>query len=347
MAEDKITRTDLRKAISQQMSLPEETAIRFLAAIVPSIMEGLKTDGQVRVSGLGTFKLVQIAPRKSVNINTGETIVLDGYNKVTFVPESYIREQINEPFADLEAVRVDENGQPLDPDSTLPGINPRERFDKQADEIKGILAEMAEMGRKKPEKPKAAPAEKPKVETPDKPKQAKEPAKPSKPAQPAKPAKADKPKETPKPKEPGKSKGWVVALVTILVLLLMLVVGYFVLVNKLENWANHLGEQAAEEQFLKAQEEAEILDIEPLQPIDSLAAPVDSTETETMEEDTTYQPTIIAIETVKAGSRLAQIARRYYGDPDKWVVIYEENKEVIKDPNNLRSGTKLRIPKLQ
>ena len=267
MAEDKITRTDLRKAISQQMSLPEETAIRFLAAIVPSIMEGLKTDGQVRVSGLGTFKLVQIAPRKSVNINTGETIVLDGYNKVTFVPESYIREQINEPFADLEAVRVDENGQPLDPDSTLPGINPRERFDKQADEIKGILAEMAEMGHKKPEKPKAAPAEKSKTEPADKPKQPKEPTKP---------AKADKPKETPKPKEPGKSKGWVVALVTILVLLLMLVVGYFVLVNKLENWANHLGEQAAEEQFLKAQEEAEILDIEPLQPIDSLAAPVDS-----------------------------------------------------------------------
>lgn len=326
MAEDKLTRTDLRKAISKQMSLPEETAIRFLAAIVPSIMEGLKTDGQVRINGLGTFKLVKIAPRKSVNINTGENIVLDGYNKVTFVPESYIREQINEPFADLEAVRVDENGQPLDPESTLPGVDPRERFDEQANEIKGILEEMNKLNQREPKKPKEAS----KPETPEVPKE---------------------PKKAPAPDEPGKYHGWIVALVTILILLVMLIVGYFVLVNRLENWANHLGEQSNEAEFLRAQEEAEMLDIEPLLPFDSTATTFDSAvvpeENEVTGEDTTYQPTIIAIETVKDGSRLAQIARRYYGDPDKWVVIYEENKEVIKDPNNLRSGTKLRIPKLQ
>lgn len=342
MAEDKLTRTDLRKAISKQMSLPEETAIRFLAAIVPSIMEGLKTDGQVRINGLGTFKLVKIAPRKSVNINTGENIVLDGYNKVTFVPESYIREQINEPFADLEAVRVDENGQPLDPESTLPGVDPRERFDEQANEIKGILEEMNKLNQREPKKPKEAP----KPETPEVPK---EPKKPAKPAAPKKPK--EEPKKAPAPDEPGKYHGWIVALVTILILLVMLIVSYFVLVNRLENWANHLGEQSNEAEFLRAQEEAEMLDIEPLLPFDSTAPTVDSAvvpeENEVAGEDTTYQPTIIAIETVKDGSRLAQIARRYYGDPDEWVVIYEENKEVIKDPNNLRSGTKLRIPKLQ
>ena len=342
MAEDKLTITELKKTISKQMSLPEEKASSFLAALVPAIMEGLRTDQQVRISGLGTFKLVRIAPRKSVNVNTGESIILDGYNKVTFVPESYIREQINEPFADLEAVRVDENGQPLDPQSTLPGIDPRARFDEQADEIKSILAELdtvAEPKReakkevkepKEPEAPKAeeaAPAQKPK-------KSAKKPT--TKKAEPVAPAESEQ--------QPGRFRGWVVALITVLVLLIMLVAGYFVLVNKLESWANKLGAQQEEEEMLEAEEEAEMLEIEPLLPIDSVAVQADSL---TVQEDTTYEPTILGIETVQAGSRLAQIARRYYGDPNKWTVIYEENKSVIKDPNNLQAGTKLRIPKLK
>ena len=327
MAEEKLTLTDLRKYISKQMSLPEETASRFLAALFPAIIEGLRTDQQVRISGLGTFKLVRIAPRKSVNIHSGETIVLEGYNKVTFVPESYIREQINEPYADLEAVRVDENGQPLDPQSTLPGIDPRVRFGEQADEIKGILAELNKTEKKEPERKQKAQSN------------------PTVPNNQSYPTTQETPSE---PEKPSRFRGWIVALVTILILLAMLVAGYFILVNKLENWANGLGVQHEEEEFLDS--EAEMLEMEPLLPIDSLAAQEDSMpvpkDSVTVREDTTYEPSIIAIETVQAGSRLAQIARRYYGDPDKWTVIYEANKSVIKDPNNLRSGTKLKIPKL-
>lgn len=342
MAEDKLTITELKKTISKQMSLPEEKASSFLAALVPAIMEGLRTDQQVRISGLGTFKLVRIAPRKSVNVNTGESIILDGYNKVTFVPESYIREQINEPFADLEAVRVDENGQPLDPQSTLPGIDPRARFDEQADEIKSILAELdtvaepkkeAKKEVKEPKEPEAPKAEEA-APAPKSKKSAKKSA--EKKVAPVAPAEPEQ--------QPGRFRGWVVALITVLVLLIMLVAGYFVLVNKLESWANKLGAQQEEEEMLEAEEEAEMLEIEPLLPIDSVAVQADSL---TVQEDTTYEPTILGIETVQAGSRLAQIARRYYGDPNKWTVIYEENKSVIKDPNNLQAGTKLRIPKLK
>ena len=342
MAEDKLTITELKKTISKQMSLPEEKASSFLAALVPAIMEGLRTDQQVRISGLGTFKLVRIAPRKSVNVNTGESIILDGYNKVTFVPESYIREQINEPFADLEAVRVDENGQPLDPQSTLPGIDPRARFDEQADEIKSILAELDTVAEPKKEAKKE-------VKEPKEPEAPKaEEAAPAPKSKKSAKKSAEKKVATVAPAEPeqqpGRFRGWVVALITVLVLLIMLVAGYFVLVNKLESWANKLGAQQEEEEMLEAEEEAEMLEIEPLLPIDSVAVQADSL---TVQEDTTYEPTILGIETVQAGSRLAQIARRYYGDPNKWTVIYEENKSVIKDPNNLQAGTKLRIPKLK
>ena len=343
MAETKLTITDLRKIISKQMSLSEETASRFLAALFPAIIDGLKTDQQVRISGLGVFKLVRIAPRKSVNVHSGETIILDGYNKVTFVPESYIREQINEPFADLEAIRVDEDGHPLEPQSTLPGIDPRARFDEQADEIKSILAELNKEEKEAERVPTLQ-------KTDDL--QAVQDVQGSQNAL----NNQNDPNSSESPEAPeaqvstSRFRGWIVALVTILILLAMLVTGYFILVNKLEDWANKLGTQDSEE-LMEPELEAEMLEVEPLLPIDSVTANEDSlvasTDSIAAKPDTTYEPSILGIETVQAGSRLAQIARRYYGDPDKWKVIYEENKNVIKDPNNLKAGTKLRIPRLQ
>ena len=348
MAEEKLTLNELKRIISKQMSFPEETASRFLAALIPAIIDGLRTDQQVRISGLGSFKLVRIAPRKSVNVNTGESILLDGYNKVTFVPESYIREQINEPFADLETIHVDEQGQPLDPQSTLPGIDPMQRFDIQATEIKGILAELDKQNEEQAqekEKQKKEQQKKKEAQTPDKP--ADKPAR--KPRKPAKKMVTPEQQEyhTEYRKKPSRFNGWLVALITMLVLLAMLVACYFVLVNKLENWAGKLGMRADEEELFTPEPEAEVLDIEPLLPIDTMVPDSLAQDTLIAADTLMPEPTLLGIETVKAGSRLAQIARRYYGDPNKWTVIYEENKAEIKDPNNLKAGTRLRIPKLK
>lgn len=384
MADERINITDLRKAISKQMSLPEETASKFLAALFPAILEGLKADKSVRISGLGVFKLVWVEPRKSVNINTGESIMLEGYNKLTFQPESYIREQINEPFAGLEAVRVDENGHPLDPQSTLPGIDPRVRFGEQADEIKGILADLGQ-DTDSTELRNYGVTEKPDVEknpeeqdTPQKPekqdveeKAARESEKVVVPSTKEDEKVASKTKEDKKPAENVKERkplrGWVIAVVTIAVLLVMLVVGYFVLVNKLENWADSLGKKAQAEAVV-AEEEAEMLEMEFLQPMDSAGENVNVNQNQNENpnanvndnqnqnenlnenldegEEEVFQPTLLAIETVRSGSRLAQISRKYYGTPDHWEDIYEANKDVIDDPNHLKSGTKLKIPKL-
>ena len=363
MAEEKLTINELKRIISKQMSFPEETATRFLNALIPAILDGLRTDQQVRISGLGSFKLVRIAPRKSVNVNTGESVMLDGYNKVTFVPESYIREQINEPFADMEIVQVDEKGQPLDPQSTLPGIDPMHRFDIQATEIKNILAELdkqnEEHAAKEEEQKKKEQQKKEEQLKKEVRKEAKKPAdnaadKADKPAK--KPSKKrvkkmvtqeQKEYHTEYRKKPSRFNGWMVALITMLVLLGMLVVGYFVLVNKLENWAGKLGMRADEEELFAPEPETEVLDIEPLLPIDTMVPDSLAQDSLVVVDTIKPEPTLLGIETVKAGSRLAQIARRYYGDPNKWTIIYDENKNEIKDPNNLKAGTRLRIPKLK
>lgn len=338
MTDEKISISDIRKAISKQMSLPEETASRFLAALFPTIIDGLKADKVVRISGLGSFKLVWIEPRKSVNIQTGESILLDGYNKLTFIPESYIREQINEPFAGMEAVRVNENGQPLDPKSTLPGIDPLIRFGEQANEIKGILADLGQDIAEHPE-----PAKQPQPTIPEPPQ-----TKQDKPTQ-----QSELPKQ---PEQPSRFRPWLIALITVLILLAMLVAGYFILVDKLEDWANSLNKPTEEQISIQPEEEVEILDIELLQPIDSLQTDSASSDSLVMVEALEPIPVSVngervydsffAIETVRPGSRLVQIARRYFGNKDMWVFIYEANKDVIKDPANLKAGIRLKIPKL-
>ena len=107
------------------------------------------------------------------------------------------------------------------------------------------------------------------------------------------------------------------------------------------------GRQVDEEELFTPEPETEVLDIEPLLPIDTMVADSLSQDSLVATDTLKTEPTLLGIETVKAGSRLAQIARRYYGDPNKWTIIYEENKEEIKNPNNLKAGTRLRIPKLK
>jgi nucleoid DNA-binding protein len=76
----------------------------FLRELVQVIQEYLEKDGVVKVKGLGTFKLIWNEPRKSVDVSTGNTIVLPGHYKVTFMPDNEVKEKINAPYAHLETV---------------------------------------------------------------------------------------------------------------------------------------------------------------------------------------------------------------------------------------------------
>ncbi len=143
MAEDKLTLASLRKALAQKVGCTEDVAGTFLTHLFPVIVTGLKEDKQVRINGLGTFKLQWNEPRKSVNIRTGESIVIEGYNKVVFTPETSLKEQVNEPFAHLEAIVIDGSAAAdAAPQDTKPAIDPMQKFSEQAEEIKDLLAEL-------------------------------------------------------------------------------------------------------------------------------------------------------------------------------------------------------------
>ena len=98
---EKMTWLELRRAIAVRSGDRQKEVNSFMDELVKQIMEGLRTDKVVRISGLGSFKLQAVAARKSVNVATGEDIVIPGYEKVTFVPESGVKELFLNLLKDL------------------------------------------------------------------------------------------------------------------------------------------------------------------------------------------------------------------------------------------------------
>ena len=151
MANSKITWQELRKAIVEHAHCTEQEAEKFLDALLESVIEGLKADKLVKIKGLGVFSLKAVAPRKSVNIATGEDFTIEGYNKLTFSAESTLKESVEKRI---------EKPATEDVLSTLQN-DPMKKLGEQADEIVDILAELgqAPVGELKETKEEATPQE--------------------------------------------------------------------------------------------------------------------------------------------------------------------------------------------
>ena len=134
MANDKLTWVELRKVVAETAHISEQEAGQFLNALLEGVMEGLKADKQVKIKGIGTFALKAVAPRKSVNIATGESITIEGYNKLTFNAESVLKENVEKRLEQpkTEAVVAELVNDPI------------KKLGEQADEIVDILAELGQ-----------------------------------------------------------------------------------------------------------------------------------------------------------------------------------------------------------
>ena len=86
---------------------PQETEV-FIRKMFEVVNDGLRTDKQVKMKWLGTFKVTSVKDRESVNVNTGERIVIEGRDKITFAPDSILKEIVNKPFAQFETVVVND-----------------------------------------------------------------------------------------------------------------------------------------------------------------------------------------------------------------------------------------------
>ena len=100
----KVLIQDLADGLVLRRGLPKKDADVFVRSVFEIIGEYLQTDKIVKVKGLGTFKLVTVDSRESVDVNTGERIVIKKYTKINFTPDPVLRDAVNKPFAQFETV---------------------------------------------------------------------------------------------------------------------------------------------------------------------------------------------------------------------------------------------------
>ncbi len=99
---------DLIEAIQTINPDSRENIEAFTKTFFNAIINGLHKDRFVKVKGLGTFKLIDVSSRESVDVNTGQRIEISGHSKITFTPDQSIKDAVNKPFAHLQAVVINE-----------------------------------------------------------------------------------------------------------------------------------------------------------------------------------------------------------------------------------------------
>lgn len=102
--EKKLTLQSFTELFVARVNQPERKAEAFVRTFFEVIEQGLAKDGFAKIKGFGTFKLVAVNPRESVNVNTGERIQITGHTKVTFTPDATLRDLVNSPFADFTTI---------------------------------------------------------------------------------------------------------------------------------------------------------------------------------------------------------------------------------------------------
>ena len=106
------TSKDIAKIIASQHGIKPAEAENFIQQLVETINEGIETDRLVKIKGFGTFKMQSVKPRSSINVNTGERVVIGEHDRITFLPDASMKNTINKPFAHFETVEI-ADGSPL------------------------------------------------------------------------------------------------------------------------------------------------------------------------------------------------------------------------------------------
>ena len=377
MAENKLSWSELRRALAARAGVSEKEANAFLNAFQTQLVEALKQDKQVKVNGLGTFKLQAVAPRKSVNVTTGEEITIEGYNKIAFVPEAGVKELV-------------ESVQPSAISSQPSEIDPLQKLGTQAEEIVDILGELGQAPKKEKGEGKKAKGEGKKAKGEGKKAKVEPVAEPEPVVAPAvepvvkpvvepvaepvvepvvqpepvvvEPTPAPEPEPQPVPKKPKKKYHFLRDTIICVVILLFLVLGgFFFLRHELSSWIDGLvkgapeptevvtEEPAAEEPVAEEPIVEEAVTEEPAAVEEPVVAekPAEVTKPapKAANKPGKYSEYIVT-EEITHGSRLAWIAKKHYGDKIYWPYLYDANRDRISNPSQIPVGTKIRVPKL-
>lgn len=104
----KLTLQEIAKVLVEKNGLTQREANRFASDFFANIQHYLELGEQVKVKGLGTFKIIGVEARESISVRTGERVVIDSHSKVSFTPDNTMKELVNKPFSQFETVVLNE-----------------------------------------------------------------------------------------------------------------------------------------------------------------------------------------------------------------------------------------------
>lgn len=308
---DKISAREIMDKLSREAGITKKMAAEILRAIPGIIEEGLEKDGEVRVKGLGTFRLKQVKSKIGRNPRTGERVNIPAHNKIVFFPEQSFKEFINQPNRMLEYQLLDK---------------PEEEATEDA--ISMAVAEEPVLSSTVTEITEEAPVEKSVLTTEAQPVESE-----------YKPA-----SEEPTSPPPRKRGRWII-LLTLAVIIILSLIFYFR--NCYHSGAVLEDDQSSivdsQESLVDSQESL----VDSLQPEiegEEVAAPSGIQEPETQEITAVPEQAPV---TVTEGKYLFRIAREVYDNPYLWVLIYQANQDQISDPEQVIIGRELKIPSLE
>lgn len=139
-----VKRVDLTRDVIAKYGLDKEAAERFVQQMFAVLREGIEREKNVKVKSLGTFKITSVNARESVDVNTGERIVIEGRNKITFTPDVVLRDRVNSPFAQFETVVLNEGVDFSQTESENDTADVTEEMENSSDVDEGVVTNETE-----------------------------------------------------------------------------------------------------------------------------------------------------------------------------------------------------------
>lgn len=346
---------DLAGLLAEYTGKDKNSSERFLREFIAVVSEGVYTDKLVKVKGLGTFKIIPVEKRESIHVNTGERFVIPEHYKFSFLPDKELRELVNKPFSFFETTELRENVDFTDMDVVLDEPNIKETEDESIEEMipeeKHLPEEepvvFSEEGSAVPpeEDPVVFSEEEPAGQPEDEGMDTLEPVVDER-SDSSGPDSPSEEVETGPDAERKKPRTKRIAVVSMFVFLLMLFnIGLYL--NRTYFFKKEKEPLRIDTVFPKG----ETIATEAVPDTTIVFANEDSSQTvgeTTVEnpevESEAVSPKVIARVKIEPGSRLTLISLKYYGSKLFWVYLYEYNRAVITEPNNVPIGTVIEVP---
>lgn len=322
----------IAEVVARKHDLSLKDAEDFVSSMFTAIHEGLDEDKQVKVKGLGTFTVKAVKARESVNVNTGERVVISSHDKVSFTPDKTMAELVNKPFAQFETVVLNDG---VDfADEAAPALQPSSPESLGNAE----LSESSELSEKPENSETSEVSENSDVSEDSENSDASENSESSEPSE--SPEQVDSPEQTETSEQPT-SHGRIWALIILGILIIAAVAGYF--------WWNYRQEQKPLPSLPKEMTDGPrktkaktVAKKTPQQPADTLAAIIEAANKDPRVRAGAYDIVgVDSIVTLRGRQTMHSYCKHTLGDE---MIVYFQ---AVNGKDSMHAGEQMKVPRVK